>query len=124
MLVLLRPADRDHLGLALAGSLLQQRAHHVDLPHAVLELDQRDVVVLGEPGYRLPEPGADLLQHRRGGDLHPQMRVQEPDDLPARLKRGNIAIEVHPVQALDVQHRVTVQQLRDCNDMRHDDRPE
>ena len=123
LLELLRPADRHHLRPASAGGARQQRAHHVDLPDALLELDHRDVVVLSEPRHRLPEPGADLLDHRRGSDRHAQVAVQERDDLPAHLKHGHVAVEVDPVQALHVQHRMTIQQLRNRDHTRHDNRP-
>jgi hypothetical protein len=122
MLEFLRPADRHHPGLARGGSPHQQRAHHLDLPHPPGELHDRDVVALGEPGHRLAETGADLLEHRRGGNRHAQVIVQEREDPAAGLQRRHIAIEVNPVQALDVQHGVTIQQLRDCDHMRHGDR--
>src|SRR6195256_937959 len=122
-LELLRPADRHHAGPARPGGPPQQRFHHRGLPDALLELDHRDVVVLGEPRHRLPEPGADLLEHRRGDDRHPEVIVQERDDLAAYLQLRHVAVEVDAVQALDVQHRMTIQQLRDRDHTRHDNRP-
>jgi hypothetical protein len=38
--------------------------------------------VFREPGHGLAEPGADLLQRRWRGDPHPEMVMQERDDLP------------------------------------------
>jgi hypothetical protein len=32
-----------------------------------------------------------------------------------------VRIQVDPVQALDIQHRMTIQKLRSCHDTRHDD---
>ena len=49
------------------------------------------------------------------------MIVQEREHLPAYLQRRHIAVQVDPVQALDVQHRMTIQQLRDRDHVRHDD---
>src|SRR5258708_15622650 len=47
--------------------------------------------------------------------------MQEREHLPADLERRHIAAQVDPVQALDVEHRMTIQQLRDRDHMRHDD---
>jgi len=87
------------------------------------ELDHRDVIHLSKAAHRLPEPGADLLEHCRGGDRHAAVIVQERHDLAAYLQQRHVTIEVDAVQALDVQHRVTIQQLRDRDHMRHDNRP-
>ena len=57
------------------------------------------------------------------GDRHAAVIVQERHDLAAYLQQRHVTIEVDAVQALDVQHRVTIQQLRDRNHMRHDNRP-
>ena len=39
------------------------------------------------------------------------MIVQERDDLPAHLQRRHIAVQVNPVQALHVQHHMTIEQI-------------
>src|SRR5258706_3799941 len=49
--------------------------------------------------------------------------MKEREALPADLERRHIAAQVDAVQALDIEHRMTIQQLRDRNHMRHDDHP-
>jgi hypothetical protein len=121
-LVLLRPADRHHRGPARPCGPLQQRPHQIGLPDAFLEPDERDVVHVSEAGHRLPEPGADLLEHRRGRDRHAQMPAHERDHLTAHLQHRDVAVEVDAVQALDVQHRVTIEELGNRDDIPHGDR--
>jgi hypothetical protein len=71
----------------------------------------------------LVEANADLLEHRRGGNRHAAVIMQERDDLAAYLKRRHVAAEVDAILALDIQHRVPVQHLRDRDHTRHDNRP-
>ena len=65
VLELLGNPDRCHPGHAGAGLRVQVAAHHVDLPVALFEPDNRDVMVLGERADVLPELGPDLLHDRR-----------------------------------------------------------
>src|SRR6266699_3942645 len=107
-LELLRPADRHHPGPLSLGGVPQVALHDVDLADALLELDDRDVVHLGVPCHRLAEASADLLEHRRGSYRHAAVIVQERQHLTAHLQHRHVTVEVDAVQALDVQHRVTV----------------
>src|SRR5258707_14447933 len=95
----------------------------MEFANAFLDLDPGDVIHLSEPADRLGEPAADLTEHRRRCDRHTPVIMQERVDLPADLERRHIAAQVDAVQALDVQHRMTIQQLRDRDHMRHDDHP-
>src|SRR2546430_10264785 len=78
------------------------RAHHVQLPVALAEDHPRDLVHLRVPADRGPEPLADLAQRRRGRDREPAP-AQPPGDLPGRLQGRNPAVEVNPVEPLDLQ---------------------
>src|SRR5260221_637246 len=95
----------------------------MELADAPGKLDHRDVIHLSKRGHCLAEPAADLTEDRRRGDRHAPVIVQEREHLPAHLQRRHIAVEINAVQALDVQHRVTIQQFRDRDHMRHEDHP-
>lgn len=104
-LELLRHPDRDHPGPAVALGRFQVGPDHVDLPVALAEPDPRDAVRLGIPRHGLPERVADLAQRRRGRDRETPV-MQEPDHLPAGLQNWHVSVEVDPVQALDIEHRM------------------
>ena len=97
-----RLPDRDHLRPPGFLRRLQVRAHHVQLPVALAEDHPRDVVAVRVPPDRGPEPLADLAQRRRGRDREPAP-AQPPGDLPGRLQGRNPAVEVNPVEPLDLQ---------------------
>src|SRR5258708_26407147 len=82
----------------------------MSLAAAVLELARRDVIHLSERVDSRADPAADLTEHRRRGDRHAPVIMQEREPLPADLERRHIAAQVDPVQALDVEHRMTIQQ--------------
>jgi hypothetical protein len=48
--------------------------------------------------------------------------VQECENLAAYLQQRYIPVEIDAVQALDVQHRMTIEQLGDCDHVPHGDR--
>jgi hypothetical protein len=86
-------------------------AHHVDLPVALVESHDRDVMVLSECPDVLPEPGADLLQDRRRRDAVAQMPGHEPHDLTAYLQFRHIPVQIDPIQALHIQHYMIIKQI-------------
>ena len=72
------------------------------------------MVGVGEGGNRAAERVTDLLQARRGG--HRETAVpQELHHLPTHLQLAEIAVEVDPVQALQIEAHVPVEHLVDRN---------
>ena len=120
-LELLRHPDRRHAGPAGGGLPVQVGLHHVDLALALAEPHPRDPVGGREGFHRAAELRPDLFHQRRRGDRHAQVLGHERDHLAAGLQDRDVRVEVDPVQALDVQHRMPVQQLPGCHYMRHYD---
>src|SRR5665647_597025 len=58
-----------------------------------------------------PERRADLLHDRRRGNRVSQVLGHERRHLPTNLKIRHVAIEINPVQTLDIQGHVTIQKL-------------
>ena len=87
------------------------RAHHLQLPLALGEADHLDVVGRGVLGDGPAEPQPDLLQDRRGRDREPQVAGQEVDHLPRDLQVGHPPVEVDPVEALQIQSDMPIQDV-------------
>lgn len=109
-------ADGHHPGTRRLGEV---GLHHVSLAIALLEAHHRDVFGLGEVVDGFAEGGADLVEQRRGGDLVAAVLAEESDHLPADLEVGDVGVQVHPVQALDVEGDVAVQEIVDVRDTSH-----
>jgi hypothetical protein len=107
---LLRHPDRRDLGPAGGRGLVQVRLHDLDAAVGRLQRHHRDVAGLGEGGDPAAEGAADLLQARRGRHREPAV-PEELDHLPADLQLGQVAVQVEPVQALQVQRDMTVQHV-------------
>jgi hypothetical protein len=110
-LELLGHPDRGHPAPPLAGQPVQVRAHHLQLPLALGEADHRDVVGCGVLGDLLAEPQPDLLQDRRGRDRKSQVVSQEVDHLTGHLQVVHPPVEVDPIQALQIQTHVPIQDV-------------
>ncbi len=119
VLILLRDADRGDPRPAGAGLRIQVPAHHLDLAVTPGELHHRDLVGPRERVDPTPEPGPDLLQDRRRGDRQPQVPGHERDDLPPHLQGRHIPVEIDPIQTLDVQPDVTLEQIIDRHRRNH-----
>ena len=76
-----------------------------------------------EPRHVLPEARPDRLEQRRGHDRLAPVIVEEIDHPAGSLQLGDVPVEVEAVQALNVQHGMTIEQLRDRDHTRHDNRP-
>src|SRR5207248_858810 len=102
-LELLRAAHRHYPRPASGRSGLQVRGHHIGLALPGLEADHRDAAsprpVLDAAAELLP----DRLEQRRRHDRLAPVLVEEPDHPASSLQLGDIAIEIQPVQAGDVQ---------------------
>src|SRR5664279_1249176 len=111
VLKLLGNPDRCHPGHAGSRLRVQVAAHHIDLPVALLEPDNRDAMVLGERADVLPELGPDLLHDRRRRDPVTQMLGHERHDLPAHLQVRHVSVEIDSIQALHIEDHVTIKKI-------------
>ena len=111
VLVFLRHTDRHHAGTAGSGLCGQVATHNVDLAVTLVEADHRDVVGLREQRDRVAERCAHLLHDRRRGNRIAQVLGHEPHHLPGDLKVRHVAVEIDPVQALQIQGHVTIQKI-------------
>ena len=87
-------------------------AHHVDVAVGGLQPHHRNVVGVGEGGNRAAEPVTDLLQTRRGRNRETVVS-QELHDLTAHLELAEIAVQVDPIQTVQVEFHVPVEHLGD-----------
>ncbi len=109
---LLRDSDRSHLRPPGPRGGIQVGAHHLDVAVGGLEPHDRDVVGVGEGLYRAAESVADLLQTRRR--RHRETAVsQELHHLPAHLELAQVAVQVDPVQTLQIEAHVPVEHIVD-----------
>jgi len=117
---LLRDPDRGHPGPARRRLPRQIWAHHVDLAVVLGEPHHRDPIVGGETLHRPPERGADLLQDRRRRDRITQMRGQKRDHLPTHLQVRHIAVEINPIQTLNIEPHMPIEHIVDRYYRSHD----
>jgi hypothetical protein len=106
--------DRRDLGPAACCRLVQVGTHHLDVAVGGLQRHHRDVVGLRERRHPAAEPISDLLQACRRVDLEPAMG-KELDHLPADLQLAQVAMQVKPVQALQIERHVPLQHVVDCD---------
>src|SRR5262245_64602138 len=82
------------------------------LPFAFPELDPGDLVRVTPGPQPRPERGRDLAKHRRRGN-HPAPGLAQERHHPAlTLQPRDVAVEVQPIHALDVQRHVVSDMLR------------
>ena len=118
--VLLGDTDRGHPGPARPGLGRQVGAHQIDLAVGLGEPHHRDVVLLGEPADRPPERGPDLVEDRRGRDRIAQVRGQEADHLPADLQVVHPSVQIDPIQTLQIQRHMPVEDVVHRHRLGHD----
>jgi hypothetical protein len=109
--------------LALCG--LQIGPHVVELaviPTRAIRLFQvqdRDPLVVGEALDVAAEAVADRPQQRGRRDRLAQMARDEPHDLPTDLQARHVRIEIQPIDALDLQRHMTIENVVDVRHARH-----
>jgi hypothetical protein len=114
---LLRHPDRRDLRAARGSSPFQVGTHHLDVAVSGLQRHHRNVISLSERRHPAAEGVPDLLQARRGRHRVPAM-TQELDHLAAHLQRREVAVQVEPVQALQVERNMAVQRIHHRHDIR------
>jgi hypothetical protein len=82
----------------------------------LFQLENRDVVGIGERPHVATKTVADGTQQRRGRDRLAEVPGDEPHDLPADLKARHVRVEVEPVDALHIERHMT---LKHVVDVRH-----
>jgi len=116
MATLLRPEDGSLLlGLAheddplLALEVGQVLGRDVVLALALLEEDDRDLMLLGEAVDGRDKALGNGIHQRRGGEGMATVETKEEHDTPVRLEPGDVDVEVHSVDTLDFQGDVILQ---------------
>ncbi|MFV2064382.1 MAG: hypothetical protein ACC726_12865 [Chloroflexota bacterium] len=104
-------ADEHDALASLALGSVEIGPGHVLLALALLEVDQRDVLGLGEPLDLPHEPRRALAEDGVAGDpLAGSGSLQEAGQPLGRLEPGHVAVEIEPVDALVTQGDVLVEQ--------------
>ena len=101
---LLRPADEQHP--LVGGEAGQVLVHHVVLALSLDEIDDRDPALTGERLDRGDERFGDRRENRAGDHREAQMMPDEPGHRPGMLQPRLVHIAIHPVDRLDLEHRV------------------
>jgi hypothetical protein len=96
------------------GEALTVLGRNVILAHTPREVDDGDVVVFGEGTHRPNELVAHPRQEGGRGNRVTPMHGQEGDQGARHLEVGDVAIEVEPIQTLNVQRDVLLQEGVDC----------
>jgi hypothetical protein len=115
-LELLGNANGDDTGLS---SSLEVRLDDVDLPIALPETDDWDLMALGERGDCLAKALAHLLEQGWRGDGLIALLVEKGDHLAANLQGRNVRVQIDTIQAFEVQHHMPIENLIDVPDRCH-----
>ena len=115
--LLLRLADEQH-ALA-AGPAPQMFPHALLLALAAAELHQLDAGTLGEAFDGRHEVPRHRRHQRRRRHRVAAHLAEEPRRAAARLQHRHVGVQVHPVDALQLQRRVLVENLRRASCYRH-----
>lgn len=111
VLILLRYPDRSDPWHTRGGLPLQMRTHHILLTIRLVERDDRRPMCRREHVDPSAKRGADLLHDRRRRDREPQVARHEHGHLTAHLQRRHVAVEIDPIQTLDIQAGVPLKQI-------------
>jgi hypothetical protein len=85
--------------------------HHIVLTLALDEIDHRDPLPAGERLDRGDERLGDRCEDRAGGDREAEVMPDEAGDRARVLQPGLVHVAVHPVDRLDLEHRMTGQDI-------------
>jgi hypothetical protein len=97
-----------------AGSeVLQLFVHHVVLALALGEVDPRNAVVAGEAAYRGAERIGDARQRRGRGYRQSQLPMDVADQPRRVLQLWNINVQIHAVDAVDLEPHMFGQDIAD-----------
>jgi len=85
----------------------------------LLQVQDRDVVLVGEVAHVAPKAVPDLLDDDRRGDGLTQAVLAESFHLTTHLEVGDVGVEVQPVHALDVEDHMTLEHVVDVHHAGH-----
>jgi hypothetical protein len=80
--------------------------HDVVLALPLGEVHPRDALTVGEAAHRGSEPVGDLRKRGGGGDREAELAVHVTHQAASVLQLRDIHVQVHPVNALDLEHHV------------------
>jgi hypothetical protein len=118
--LLLCPADEQHpLGVPLGLEPGEVVMGDVVLALTPGEVDHRHARVATEPVDRGDKPLSDRVHQRRRGERRSPVPTEEPDRPVHMLQPGLVDVEIHPVDALDLQGDVVIEDISDAAGYRH-----
>src|ERR1035437_6322033 len=94
--------------------------HHIVLALTPGEVDPRHAVVACEAVHRSAEPVADVGQRCGRGDRQAQVFVYVPDQTSRVLQPWDVDVAVHPVDAVDLENDVIIQDIGNTARYIHD----
>jgi len=80
--------------------------HHLVLALPLHEVHPRHALVHGETAHRSAERVGDLAQRRGRGNRQPELAMDVTHDPRGVLQLRHVDIEIHPVDALDLEDSV------------------
>ena len=111
LVLLLRAADEHHP--FLRGERRQALVHHIVLALPPSKIHHRDLVITGEPADRGCERIADRGQRSCRGHLAAKLAAQIAHQCKFGLQRRHVDVEIHPVDALNLEHHMIRQDVSD-----------
>jgi hypothetical protein len=115
--LLLSPPDGQHP--LLGGETRQVLVHDVVLALTLDEVDPRHTLLTGEAAHRRAEAVTDRRQRRGRGDRQPQLAVHEPHQPRRVLQLRHVDVEIHPINALHLEHHMIVEDISHAARYRH-----
>jgi hypothetical protein len=113
----LRSTDEHHP--LLGRERRQMLVHDVVFALTPNELDHRHSMVAGVAADPRGERVADLPQRRGRRDRQPQLPVHEPHQPGRVLQLRHEHVEIHPIDALDLEHHMIVEDIGHTARYRH-----
>ena len=84
-----------------------------------VETQHGDTIHLGEAAHRDADTIANALEQGRRGDGVAEVLGLVGNHLAADLQLGHVPVEIHPTQAVDIQHDMAVQDIVDVDHLGH-----
>jgi len=108
--LLLGHSDEHHL--VGAGEPVEVLLHHLVLAFPLGEVPHRNIVSGGKVLDVSDEPLGHRSHQRGRSDREPPVPHQEPGHLPGALQLRDENVQIHPVDALDLEPNMSSQHLR------------
>ena len=105
----MRDPDQHHAVVARAGRRFKIRLRHLLLLLPLLELHDRNLVLLSELINRLHVRGANLTERSGRGNLELALPSQERTDPSHRLQLGDVRLQKDPIDGTVLERHVISQ---------------